>query len=104
MMPVLARRTVSGLIAHATPARGPKLFLSVLKLCVDASGASDRPAGYLYRSYRTPYRTFTDGSICQSSCTNELYTCVLVLNDISTVRCDIGEKLKGLAVLLSSRY
>src|SRR5206468_12870468 len=46
MMPVLARTTVCGFTAHATPSRGPKLFLSVLKLCDVVSGASARPSGY----------------------------------------------------------
>src|SRR5262245_47889267 len=88
MMPVLPRRTVLSLTDHATPTRGPKLFRSVLKLCVCASGASAMPSGYLYRSYRTPYRILTAGLICQSSCTNALNTFVLMLKPRSPVTCE----------------
>ncbi len=45
MTPVLARSTVRGFSVQATPARGPKLFLSILKFCDDASGAAGSPLG-----------------------------------------------------------
>src|SRR4029077_4278616 len=87
--PTLPRMTVRSSSDHATPARGPKLFLSVLKARVDASGASAMTAGYLYRSYRRPYNTLIFGLTCQSSCTNVLNTFVAMLNDKFPVLCDI---------------
>src|SRR6187401_254411 len=44
--PMLPRSTVVGLSAQATPARGPKLLRSILKLCDEASGAFATPSGY----------------------------------------------------------
>src|SRR5580704_18739048 len=81
MTPVLARSTVVEFADHATPTRGPQLFLSMLKLCDAASGASLRPSGYRYRSYRRPYSSFTAGAICQSSCTKKLYRLVSIANE-----------------------
>ena len=48
--PVLARTTVRGSSVHATPPRGPKLFLSMLNFCEYEKGESARASGYLYRS------------------------------------------------------
>ena len=45
--PVLARTTVCGSMAHAAPARGPKLFLSRLNFCENENGESARASGYL---------------------------------------------------------
>ena len=62
--------------AHATPARGPKLFLSMLNCCVCESGASARPVGILHRGRTGPRRAPSPSALtCQSSCTNVLYRC-----------------------------
>ena len=45
--PVLALTTVCGLTVHATPPRGPKLFLSMLNFCENENGESARALGYL---------------------------------------------------------
>src|SRR5262245_64023332 len=47
MIPMLPRSTVLSSSDHATPTRGPKLFLSMLNWCDCTSGASAMPAGYL---------------------------------------------------------
>src|SRR3954452_7150516 len=45
--PVLARTTVRGFSVQATPARGPRLFLSALNCWLPANGALATPGGGL---------------------------------------------------------